>query len=343
MAFRPLKKSSNTPDVLASPLNNQPALWTRRRVLRTLFCSSALLGLNVRAAGPPEAFAVSSSAAHWLAIGDFGSQSPAQFAVSSGMARYVDQSGLQADGLLLLGDNFYKKMEGGVDSPRWQTGFEEMYPVGLFPGPCPAVLGNHDYSDNKGGQDVQMAYARKPGTRWTMPAKWYRKDYAQVTFLFLDTNVPSVTSNALTADEAAAQWQWLEAELQKPRARWTICVGHHPVYSNGKHGDTRALIDNLGPLLQKYGVALYLCGHDHDLQHLELETLKTSFVLSGGGGARVREGKIPESQRGPFSETAYGFTHLQIDADHLTVRHFDPNGKQLHAFRKLPDFSFALI
>ncbi len=70
--------------------------------------------------------------------------------------------------------------------------------------------------------------------------------------------MPKVTKNALTDEEANGQWQWLEAELQKPRAPWTICAGHHPVYSNGKHGDTGTLERDLAPLLQKYGVALYL-------------------------------------------------------------------------------------
>lgn len=345
MASPPLKKSSSTPDarIPASPPRLAGPLWTRRRVLRTLFCSSALLGLNLKsrlfAADPVNV----SSDSHWLAIGDFGSQSPAQFAVAEGMKKYAAQLGRPPSGLLLLGDNFYKKMEGGLDSPRWRTGFEDMYPLKSFPNPCPAVLGNHDYNDNKDGQKTQLAYARIPGTRWTMPAKWYRQDYPLVTFLFIDTNVPTVTNEALTANEAREQWQWLEAELQKSRAPWTVCVGHHPVYSNGKHGDTPALEKALAPLFQQYGVALYLCGHDHDLQHLELENLKTSFVISGGGGARVREGTVSEKERGPYSQPVYGFAHLQIGREQLVVRHFDANGKPLHAFRKLPDFSFVVI
>ncbi len=318
-------------------------LWTRRRVLRTLFCSSALLGLNLRSPLFAEDAIPSAADLHYLMIGDFGSQSSAQFAVADGLKKYVAQMALPPNGLLLLGDNFYQAMEGGLNSPRWQTGFENMYPVESFPNSCPAVLGNHDYTDNKDGQKTQLAYARKPGTRWTMPARWYRQDSALVTFLFIDTNVPKVTKNALTDEEANEQWQWLEAELQKPRAPWTICAGHHPVYSNGKHGDTGTLERDLAPLLQKYGVALYLAGHDHDLQHLELENLKTSFVISGGGGARVREGTVSEKERGPYSQPVYGFTHLQVEEKQLVVRHIDANGKQLHAFRKLPDFSFAVI
>lgn len=344
MAYRPSKKSSNIPDAkgpYTPPFPNP--VWTRRRTLKTIFCSSALLGLNLKSVLASTETAPAQGDQHYLAIGDFGSQSAAQFAVAEGLRKYASKLSLPANGLLLLGDNFYKKMEGGLNSPRWRTGFEDIYPASVFPSPCPAVLGNHDYTDNLGGQNVQLAYARTPGTRWTMPAKWYRQDTPLVTLLFLDTNVPTVTSGALNQNEAATQWKWLEQELRKPRSPWTICIGHHPVYSNGKHGDTPALEKHLAPLLQKYGVSLYLCGHDHDLQHLELEGLKTSFVISGGGGARVREGKISDKTRGPYSQSVYGFTHLKITPAEIIVRHFDANDRPLHAFRKLPDFSFAVL
>src|SRR3954470_20933580 len=111
------------PSVPSTPEN-----WSRRRVLRTVFCSSAMLGLNVNrsasAAGP-----VAAGDQHWLMIGDFGSQEPAQSAVAGGMKAYVPTLGGKLSGLLLLGDNFYKKTEGwSPTSARWKTGFEEMYP-----------------------------------------------------------------------------------------------------------------------------------------------------------------------------------------------------------------------
>jgi len=328
--------------------------WTRRRLLRTLFCSSALAGWNLSrsplwAAGPDD----TPDDLHWLAIGDFGSESPAQLAVARGLASYVRQRSLRPEGLLLLGDNFYGPMPGGVRSPRWKSGFEDMYPADIFPGPCPAVLGNHDYHDNPRGAEVQLSYAGTvPGTRWTMPAPWYRRDWPEnqplVTFLFLDTNTPEISGgpagirDALSRRQADEQWDWIEAELQKPRAAWTVVIGHHPVYSNGQHGDTPQLVKRLGPLLQKHRAAVYLCGHDHDLQHLELEGLCTSYVISGGGGARVREGTISESERGPFSKAVYGFTHIQANPRELTIRHLDANGRLLHSFRKLPSLEFAV-
>lgn len=188
-----------------------------------------------------------------------------------------------------------------------------------------------------------------------MPGKWYRKELGNLaTFLFIDTNIKSLSGsttnkdgtitqrNCLTPDEETAQWSWLKDELAKPRSPFTIVVGHHPVYSNGQHGDSKELVAKLAPMLQSAGVQLYLCGHDHDLQHLELEGQKTSFVLSGGGGARVRELKN-DKRKMPFGTPVYGFSHLQINAQRLIVRHMDANAKQIHAFEKNVDCSWKAI
>ena len=143
----------------------------------------------------------------------------------------------------------------------------------------------------------------------------------------------------MTAEEEKEQQTWLEAELAKPRAAFTIVAGHHPIYSNGQHGDTKGLKAWDG-LLEKHGVHMYLCGHDHDLQHLEFEGRKTSFVVSGGGGARVRE--LKNDRKVPYGKNVYGFSHLQVTKQRLILRHIDANGTQVHAFTKLPDGTVKL-
>jgi tartrate-resistant acid phosphatase type 5 len=328
--------------------------YSRRRVLRTLFCSSAALSLNVL----PKSVAAEGAkgSLNFLAIGDFGSTSKEQKAVSAAMQAYVKELAIVPDGLLLIGDNFYSKMEGGLQSERWESGFEQMYPASAFPGPAYAVLGNHDYHDNAGGEKMQLAYgAHKQGTRWTMPAKWYRKDLGPesaplVTVLFVDSNLPAVSGAkdgktgkpkaSLTVAEEAEQQSWLEKQLLGPRAVLTLVVGHHPLYSNGSHGDTKPLIEAWGDLFEKHGVHAYLCGHDHDLQHLEIEGLKTSFVLSGGGGAKLRAMK--SNREVPYANPVYGFTHLQISEGQMRFRHVGVDGKSLHAFTKSADGAVKL-
>jgi hypothetical protein len=330
-----------------------PRRITRRGALKTLFCASAALALNLR----PQTLSAASFAAddlHFLAIGDFGSQSKEQAAVARPMQKYAGENKLRTEGLLLLGDNFYGKMEGGLKSPRWDSGFDSMYPVAAFPGPCWAILGNHDYHDNAGGERTQLAYAQETaGTRWQMPAKWYRVDLPaqepMLTMIFLDSDLPAVSGgktskgtprSSLTAEEEEQQLAWLKAELARPRGRFTLAIGHHPLYSNGQHGDTRRLIGTWGELFQEHAVHAYLCGHDHDLQHLELDGRKTSFVVSGGGGARIR--KLPSMRKAPYGKDVYGFTHIEAGRERLVFRHIDANGVQVHAFAKLPDGAVKL-
>lgn len=318
-------------------------MHTRRRFLRQTFAFSALA-----AAGWRRTFAapVNPAAQHILMIGDWGPEKDRgpQTRVSKAMAAYVRAHGIKPGAMLLLGDNFYGRFDGGTACPRWQEQFEQMYPQPVFDCPCYAVLGNHDYETQPAGkQDVQIAYSAKGGTRWTMPAKWYRFEFPAknplVTFLALDSNTfkPDGKKQALTDAEEAAQIEWLNAELVKPHAPFLVALGHHPLFSNGQHGDTKALLETWEPLFRQHKVHLYLCGHDHDLQHIEFAGHPTSFVVSGGGGAKVRELKKNPKERGPFGQSVFGFSHLEVSAGALVLRHVDPDGKTLHAFTKTPE------
>ena len=314
---------------------------TRREALRRTFAFSAAASLGL-IGRPVTAEHSQPGDLHLLAIGDYGSGAPAQKAVAAAMRKYVAQQQLCLSALLMLGDNIYGKLPGGTQSPVWTERIESMYPVEAFPVPMVAVLGNHDYDDQVGKEAIELAYAREHcGRRWCMPSKWYCWQPASscsqplVSFLVIDSNFKNRVAS-LTEYERHSQLCWLQGELQRPAvARWQIVLGHHPLYSNGSHGDGLSLIKSVGPLLQQHCVPLYLCGHDHDLQHLEIDGLATSFVLSGGGGARTRPMKI--TGRGPYAQSVYGFTHLQVGCDRLCVRMIDANGQQVHAFTRSLD------
>jgi tartrate-resistant acid phosphatase type 5 len=329
-------------------------MLSRRRFLGQTFAFSAAAaiagGINpvtaAPALGPPvaaDASAPRGAGCHLLAIGDCGVRKKdleRQRAVSEGMTRYARRCEFRPDALAMLGDNFYGGLGGsGVASPRWERNIEAMYPAESFPGPLYAVLGNHDYGDEAGCASAvaQLAYrGHAPQSRWTMPHKWYRFDLEAAgeplaKVLVIDTNF--VFGGGLTSRERKKQWAWLANELSKRRqAPFVFVLGHHPVFSDGSHGDTRSLIDHLDPLLRRHKVDLYLCGHDHDLQHIELKGHPTSFVVSGAGGARARE--IRGRKRGAFAKAVYGFTHIELQRERFTLRHVDANGRQLHAFTK---------
>jgi len=316
----------------------------RRQFLQTLGFSAAALFAQGTV---PRLFAQSTSRnEHLFLFGDWGAiNAEPQQHVSATMAGYAKKQGIQPAALLLLGDNFYGQLDGGVHSPRWQTQFESMYSKTDFPGPCYALLGNHDYNVEPAGKmEAQLAYAAtNPGTRWTLPAKWYRFDFPKVnplvTFLMLDSNYQKATPEklSLTPEERTAQATWLRAELAKPRtAPFLVVCGHHPLYSNA--GDGKALIEEWDELFRKNGVHAYFCGHIHDLEHLEFAGHPTSFVVTGGGGTTLRNSQEEKSTaKNQFSQGIHGFTHLEINRDQLVIRHLGVNGIQLHAFSKGAD------
>ena len=266
-----------------------------------------------------------------VAFGDWGwMNSAAERATAQRIAAYARTNHIDFDAALLLGDNFYGAMPGGVSDPRWEIEFEQMYDAKVLDMPFYAALGNHDYESGKA--EAELAYAKRhPDSRWKMPARWYRvelpADKPVVSVLVLDSNAE------LLKGEWADQLAWLEVELAKPRpGSWVIASAHHPVFSNGQHGDTSELLKNWAPLFRKHKVDFFLSGHDHQLEHLEVDGWPTSFVVAGGGGAAP--GIMKRDDRGPFSRTLYGFFHLQLNRDRADARFISVNGKLVHEFTR---------
>ena len=341
-------------------ITSSPGVFSRRRFLRQSLAFSALATF-----GSLPALANSlerDTGAHLLMLGDWGAENPAaQSVVAAGMTQYTQQHGFVPEALLMLGDSWYGELAGGVHSPRWQTQFEQMYPQDAFPCPAYSIAGNHDYQlwpDSKVAAELEYARVGRTTagpTRWTMPSLWYRFEFPAknplATFLALDSNMPLAGASkthgrnfTLTAGQQAEQLVWLETELKRPRTTpFLIVMAHHPVYSDGPHGDHPVLVRDWDPLLRKYKVDLYLAGHDHDLQHLEFEGHPTSFFLSGGGGADLYDLKIEPSERGPYGQKVYGFSHLSVTETKITLRHLDGEGCSLHAFTKTPGGKIEIV
>ena len=53
------------------------------------------------------------------------------------------------------------------------------------------------------------------------------------------------------------------------------------VWSVGEHGPTKELVEKLKPMLEKYGVTAYFCGHDHNMQHLSDSGVE--YYVTGAG------------------------------------------------------------
>jgi hypothetical protein len=262
---------------------------------------------------PPAPFSLKSAEqpVRVLAFGDFGVGSSFQKQTAQAMMEYHRRSPF--DFAITLGDNFY---DAGMASPtdqRWKTLWDDLYdPLGLK---VYAVLGNHDWrlSDSPA---AEILYSQLSPS-WRMPSPYYTFTAGQVQFFALDTN-----------EVSEAQLVWLDEAIKRSSARWKIAYGHHPIYNDGAHGDSRQLIEQLLPLL-KGRVDAYFAGHDHNLQHLKAEE-GVHFFISGGGGARLYE--VKREPRALFSQSTNGFTVIEADVTELKVRMIDKDSRQLYEY-----------
>lgn len=267
-----------------------------------------------------------------LVLGDWGDGGGNQRKVAETMAAFVEKQG-PMNAVLTVGDNFYPSLKQG-DNTDWDKLFERVYDPRRLNVPFYAVLGNHDYEKKK--DLIQLEYAaRNPQSRFKLPARWYRlelpADKPLVTLLMLDSN------KTLSAQQQAEQRTWLEQELTRQRAtRWLCVVQHHPLFSNGTHGDEKRVQQAWGSLIQKQNVDILFCGHDHSMQHLRVKNWTTDFVVAGGGGARLTT--IKRSDRGPFGRSINGFAHAKFTASAVEVSLIHGiTGQVVHQFTRTPE------
>src|SRR5262249_33627266 len=115
---------------------------------------------------------------------------------------------------------------------------------------------------------------------------------------------------------------------RKSASTWKLAYAHHPIFSDGYHGDNAKLKDQLLPIL-KNRVDIYFAGHEHDMQHLKPEA-GVQFLISGAGGRALRT-PSPTS-RSLFAAEEHGFTILEANATQFDFRFVDADGTTLHQY-----------
>ena len=98
--------------------------------------------------------------------------------------------------------------------------------------------------------------------------------------------------------------------------------------------------------MQQYGVDAYVCGHDHNLQHLQnmSDPDGLQYILSGAGGALLSR-YIPENEdyirlnynvAPVFFQMTYGFVTLTTNVDRLRWDFFDQNSELVYSYTQMP-------
>ncbi len=242
---------------------------------------------------------------HWLVTADSGSGDAKQQAVADQMAAVQRRQPL--DLVIMAGDNIYN--DG--DLSRVNVAFQRPYQALLQASvPFHAVLGNHDIRTANG--DPQVAY--RP---FGMAGRWYSLRRGPVEFFMLDTNV-----NA----DWGRQLPWLRTNLAASKAPWKVVVGHHPIYSAGIYGNDADAQARLAPLFKKYGVKLYINGHEHDYERTKVID-GTTYLTLGIGGAHLRP--ILANGNTAAYASVHGFVELEASPTTIKINAWDSQGKPI--------------
>ncbi|MBI1809988.1 MAG: metallophosphoesterase, partial [Gemmatimonadetes bacterium] len=236
--------------------------------------------------------------------------------------------------VLVTGDNFYPDGVRGVRDPQWRRSFEDVYTAPSLAVEWFVALGNHDY---RGDPQAEVDYTRT-SRRWRMPARYFAVTMAvapgvTAEFFIIDSS-PFIEEYRLTpwkyrleGTDPARQLAWLDSALRASSAKWKFIVGHHNVYS----GDTRTVIPSmqrlLVPLMKRYGVTAYLCGHEHHLEHITRDGAE--FIISGGGSEGSKSRTLGTAGT-RFAAPGPGFFALSLARDSLLVQAIDERGRLLY-------------
>ena len=241
----------------------------------------------------------------WLATADSGSGDSKQQAVADQMAAV--QRRQPVDLVIMAGDNIYNDGNLGLVDVAFQRPYAALLQAGV---PFHAVLGNHDIRTANG--DPQVAY--RP---FGMAGRWYSLRRGPVQFFMLDTNVNADWSRQLP---------WLRTSLAASTAPWKVVVGHHPIYSAGLYGNDPDAQGRLGTLFKKYGVQLYINGHEHDYERTKVIE-GTTYLTLGIGGAHLRP--ILANGNTAACASVHGFVELEASPTSLSIHAWDSQGKSI--------------
>ncbi len=248
--------------------------------------------------------------ARFIVVGDTGSGNANQRAVAERMTEY------KPDFVLHVGDVVYDDGEERLYPQRFFTPFKDI----IANAPLYPVVGNHDVKSEKGAPYVRAfeVPSEASGTE-----RYYSFRWGQAEFFALDTTDRDFLK------PGTPQVTWLEQALSRSTATWKIAFGHHPIYSNGADGGKPFLKSRALPLFKRYGVDLYINGHEHNYERFLADEDGVHFVVTGGGGAWLRPGreKNQDKDKPSLYRNVYHFVGAELDGNRLTLTAIDKDGK----------------
>ena len=243
--------------------------------------------------------------------------------------------------VLAAGDVHHFDGVQSVHDPLWMTNYELVYSHPELMIDWLPILGNHEY---RGSTQAVLDYSTV-SRRWGMPARYYTHVYEEegttVRLVMVDTTplMSKYREENQKYPEACLQdnekqLAWVDSVLNVAKEDWIMVVGHHPIYAETPKDESERLDmqNTLGKVLGKYPkVAMYLCGHIHNFQHIRVPGSSIDYVVNSSASLSR---KVKPIEGTKFCSPEAGFSVIAADKKELCLHMIDKTGKVLYTVRR---------
>ena len=252
------------------------------------------------------------------------------------MGRMAETVGIEC--VAAAGDIHHFEGVTSTQDPLWMTNYELIYShpelmLAWYP-----ICGNHEY---RGNTQAVVDYA-KVSRRWEMPAKYYTKvledDGVTVRLVFVDTT-PMIDKYRKDTEkypdackqDIQKQLAWVDQTLTDAKEDWVIVIGHHPIYAQSTKSEKERtdMQKTLNAVLLKHpNVAMYVCGHIHNFQHIRKPGCNIDYVVNTSGS--LSREKVTPIDGTQFCSGVSGFSLVCADKQELDLHLIDKDGKVVY-------------
>ena len=255
------------------------------------------------------------------------------------MGKMGEEIGPEA--VIAAGDVHHFEGVISTQDPLWMTNYQLIYShPELMISWCP-VLGNHEY---RGSTQAVLDY-RNVSRRWEIGGRYYTKVYddngVSIRLVLIDTT-PLInryhhdsTYPDVDSQDIDAQLKWIDETLNAAKEDWVIVVGHHPMYAQTKKDEIeqKDMQSRLLPILQRYKdkVAMYVCGHIHNFQHIRRGNDGIDYVVNTSASLAR---KVSATEGTVFCSPSEGFSVVSATKQQLNLYMIDKTGNVIHQINK---------
>lgn len=237
------------------------------------------------------------------------------------------------------GDVHHFEGVASVNDPLWMTNYELIYDHPELMIDWYAISGNHEY---RGNTQAVLDYTNV-SRRWSAPSKYFTKvievgDSSECRLVFIDTTpmMDKYRNDTIQYPDAykqdmEKQLQWIDSVLLATDEKWTIVIGHHPVYADTKKDQSERsdMQRRLVPVLEKNGVDAYFCGHIHNFQHIKPQGSTVEYVVNSSASLSR---KVSSTDDTKFCGSDPGFTLCSLNDNSFRFIFINQNGEAIYRF-----------